>query len=230
VSLLDNILSAFGQGGEPHAAGSVPGFAGGEFGPRGMIFDLPHPAAAQPRSEGPSKFRNTLGAVGDALLVATGEKPMYRERMMQRRLGDAVGNYLGNTDAALAEIFRADPETGLALYKAKHGASEQPSIAKEVDYYRSIGRNDLADQLLEKHAQGAPLISNNGDGTFTIVPQAMIRQPGGTPQGGTQAPSPTIDSQEAYDALPPGAHYRDSQGNEGVKGGPTAAAPSGDFR
>lgn len=54
-----------------------------------------------------------------------------------------------------------------------------PNIQREVEYYRSIGRDDLALQLLERHAEGPPLTARNEDGTFTIIPQSVIR---GQPQ------------------------------------------------
>jgi hypothetical protein len=64
----------------------------------------------------------------------------------------------------------------------------QPNIAREVDYYRSIGRDDLAQQLLTRHAEGGPIVAANGDGTFQIIPRNVAQQgqPQGQPQGGPQ--------------------------------------------
>jgi hypothetical protein len=59
----------------------------------------------------------------------------------------------------------------------------QPNIAKEVDYYRSIGRDDLAQQLLTRHAEGGPIVAANGDGTFQIIPRNVATKPSG-PQPG----------------------------------------------
>lgn len=63
--------------------------------------------------------------------------------------------------------------------------THQPNIQREVAYYRSIGRDDLAQQLLRRHAEGPPMALNNGDGTYTIVPPSQI-QGGG--QGGQPPP------------------------------------------
>jgi hypothetical protein len=52
-----------------------------------------------------------------------------------------------------------------------------PGIQREVDYYRSIGRTDLAQQLLERHAEGPPIVASNGDSTFTVIPRSAINQP-----------------------------------------------------
>lgn len=74
---------------------------------------------------------------------------------------------------------------------APQKAEGQPNIAKEVDYYRSIGRDDLAQQLLQRHAEGGPIVANNGDGTFTIVPRSMVGQPQQqAPQGPIPPPPP----------------------------------------
>jgi hypothetical protein len=73
----------------------------------------------------------------------------------------------------------------------KDEAGPQPSIQREVEYYKSIGRTDLADQLLQRHAEGSPIVANNGDGTFTIVPRGMVGQPqGGAPHEGPLPPPP----------------------------------------
>jgi hypothetical protein len=59
---------------------------------------------------------------------------------------------------------------------------QQPTnIEREVQYYRSIGRDDLAQQLAQRHAQGPPSVASNGDGTFTILPQSVIQGAGGAP-------------------------------------------------
>jgi hypothetical protein len=179
---------------------------------------------------------NFLGRIGDALLVANNASPIYAQKLEQQQtearrqhLGAALANYLGNSNSALAALLKEDPQAGIELYKMTHQQADVPGIAKDVNYYRSIGRNDLADQMLERHAQGAPLIANNGDGTFTIVPQALVHG------GGQAAPSvvsdvPTVSDQATYDAVPPGGHYKDPQGNLRTKGGATASTPSPTFR
>lgn len=52
--------------------------------------------------------------------------------------------------------------------------SEMPGIQREVDYYRSIGKNDLADQLLARHAEGPPLVVDEGSGIKKIYPPGSL--------------------------------------------------------
>ncbi len=67
-------------------------------------------------------------------------------------------------------------------------SGEMPGIAKEVDYYRGIGRDDLAQQLLERHAEGPPMVVDNGDGTKTIYQRGAMG--GSAPQSQGTAPPP----------------------------------------
>ncbi len=63
--------------------------------------------------------------------------------------------------------------TALADTFAPARQEGQPNIAKEVAYYRSIGRDDLAQQLLQNHAN--PMVPiNNGDGTITLARPPMM--------------------------------------------------------
>lgn len=74
-----------------------------------------------------------------------------------------------------------DPQYVQNLVKLADALSPQreggqpPNIQREVDYYRSIGRPELADQLLVRHAEGPPLTVRNEDGTITILPPATTR-------------------------------------------------------
>jgi hypothetical protein len=65
-------------------------------------------------------------------------------------------------------------------------APPQPNIAREVDYYRSIGRDDLAQQLLTNHANPMQAIRNE-DGTITLVRPPVM---GGGPGGAAPPPPP----------------------------------------
>lgn len=77
--------------------------------------------------------------------------------------------------------------------------THQPSIQREVDYYRSIGREDLAQQLLENHAEGAPVLFDvTGDGVPDLVSRAEVRRRTG--QGGGQ-PAPQTQTPEQLTAL-----------------------------
>jgi hypothetical protein len=84
---------------------------------------------------------------------------------------------------------RFSPELRSALMAAggvKDDTPAQPNIAKEVDYYRSIGKPELAEQLLQRHAEGPPMVVENPDGTRTVYPRGTLGQPG--PKGPASAP------------------------------------------
>jgi hypothetical protein len=83
-------------------------------------------------------LRDFLGNLGDALLVANGAKPIYRERQNAKRISQALSSYLGDTDQALAQIFEIDPEAGLALYKLRHPANEVPADIRNYQYYQGL--------------------------------------------------------------------------------------------
>lgn len=89
-----------------------------------------------------SPIRNFLGALGDALLVSQGHQPLYQQRVKQQRLSSALSGYLGDIDPGLGAIMEADPETGFALWKAKHPASEVPAALKEFEYYKGLQGGD----------------------------------------------------------------------------------------
>lgn len=135
-----------------------------------------------PQSQIPHGWKNVLGMIGDALLSANGRQPIYGPRVQQMRqaeqqaqLGQSIANYLGNTDAGLAQIFAADPNAGMALYKMKHPeAAPGTELQKDYEYLKGIDPK-LADQFLHNKAQGGPLIASNGDGTFTVIPRAMAQ-------------------------------------------------------
>jgi len=174
-------------------------------------------APAQPQSHGLfGGLNNVLGRIGDALLIANGAEPIHR----QHAIGQMIGNYLGNADPGLAQVFAADPATGLALYKVTHpdksefdrelqsagidpksaqgqsllmnhlnGATQDPAI-KEYEYAKSNGYGGSFMDYVQ--AKQGPLIANNGDGTFTIVPRNMVGggQPAASPSGEVTATNP----------------------------------------
>ena len=69
-----------------------------------------------------------------------------------------------------------------------------------------------------------PIVPNNGDGTFTLIPRdygGQQAQPSAQPQ--------RVVSKQDYDALPPGTPYIAPDGSRRVKGGQTPQA-SGPFQ
>jgi hypothetical protein len=186
------------------------------------------PQIQQPRHgllSGSGGIRDFLGFLGDALLVSSGHAPIYQTRMRQKKLGSALSQYLGSSDPMLASIFETDPETGLALYKMQHPASEIPQGVKEFQYYNKMQGPERT--AFEKFLQlthptmGAPV---------TLGPTDTIEYPGGSGGGGAPSDVPTVSSaQEAISKYPPGTIVQSPDGRKfKVPGGPTAA-PSGNF-
>jgi hypothetical protein len=83
-------------------------------------------------------------------------------------------------------------QTAQALITAQQRRSPQTgatNIQREVEYYRSIGRNDLAESRLRNHAEGGPVLFDvTGDGVPDAVPRSYFHQPQGQP---TASPPPS---------------------------------------
>lgn len=168
---------------------------------------------------------NVLGRIGDALLMAHGGEPIYANKIRNQQIGQEVSNYLGNTDAALASLFQQDPKSAIELYKMRHTETAAPTeLQRDYEYLKQVNPA-LADQFIHMKTEGGPLIANNGDGTFTVIPRAMAQ--GGAPQAGAM---PHVTDQASYDAVPAGAQYTTPDGHVRVKGGATASTPSPTFR
>jgi hypothetical protein len=102
-------------------------------------------------------------------------------------------------------------------------AAQGPNIQREVDYYRSIGRPELADKLLVNHAEGQPFVVPGEPGTVQVYPRSAL-----TGGAGGDAPR-QVHSEEEFNALPPGTPFIAPDGSHRVKpGGPTQPA-SGTF-
>lgn len=150
---------------------------------------------AQQQARQPSKLRNLLGAIGDAISVGAGGQPLYHMRRQaeadaanKSALGQQIASYLGLDDSGLSSILADDPQAGLALYKLKHPAqANQDASIREYEYAKAQGYGGSYMDFLQ--SKGGPLIANNGDGTFTIVPRGMVTgqnaEPAGAPKPGT---------------------------------------------
>lgn len=116
--------------------------------------------------------RNVLGSVGDGLLVASGNKPMYWPQQAQ-----------ANHEAQVLQR-----EMALAQYKAQH--PDPTSLQRNYEYLQGA-HPDLAEQYLRAEANPMTLMTDPATGAVTF-------QPKGGPA--TQAPvSKTLPSgQTAY--------------------------------
>lgn len=167
---------------------------------------------------------NILGMIGDALLVNSGHAPIYAPRMQQKqeeerrhRLGTMLGNYLGNTDAALAELFAEDPDTALAIYKMKNAQPEVPGIIREAQAY-----NNLPPEQRQQAQEYMRLRFPGMSAPITMGANDTIEMPGAPEQGGD---IPAVSSPEEARQLPPGTQFRMPDGRIGtVPGGPTQPA------
>jgi hypothetical protein len=91
------------------------------------------------------------------------EATYQQARAMAAQMGMDVSQVPPNFDERYVQGV-----VSLADTFAPQKAEGQPNIAKEVEYYRSIGRPDLAEQRLLNHAN--PQIGvQNPDGTYTLM-------------------------------------------------------------
>lgn len=90
----------------------------------------PQPQAQGRPAGSPSKFRNFLGALGDALLVAHGEQPLYQQRVKDQETQSALRNYLTDPNGAIAALMKIDPKTGINLLAANAKAKQEADLAK----------------------------------------------------------------------------------------------------
>jgi hypothetical protein len=183
--------------------------------------NTPSAAPAMPQAHQPSKLRNFLGALGDALMVGAGGKPLYHERMLQQHQQSALQGFLTNPDQAIAQLMQVDAPSAIDLYKAVHPASETPLELKLLQYLKEHPEDaaSLHQVNVDLHpGLGAP---------FTMPEQgATIEQPGASAV-------PQVNDQAGYDALAPGAAYHapgDPVGKVRYKQGGATAGPSRTFR
>jgi hypothetical protein len=143
---------------------------------------------------GPSKFRNFLGALGDALMVGGGGQPLYRQRMEEQRQQSALQGFLTNPDQAIAQLMQVDAPTGIALYRAVHPPSETPIGIKEYEYAKGNGyKGGYEDFVKLTH----PALMS----PVTLGANDTIEQP-------SDGALPHVTDQSSYDAVPPALNTR----------------------
>lgn len=69
------------------------------------IFEVGHPV------------RNTIGMIGDALLVQSGNAPVFRGRLERQRLIDALGGFRKDPMGAIDRLSTTDPTTAIQLFR-----------------------------------------------------------------------------------------------------------------
>lgn len=102
----------------PNGLSGVAGFANAmpTTPPPSPVTDPAQMAApAQPQSSSPYHgFGGTLGKIGDAMLAASGQAPLYGPRKQQEQLGNALAGFFGES-SPLAPIARIAPGAALTL-------------------------------------------------------------------------------------------------------------------
>lgn len=94
------------------------------------------------------------------------------------------------------------------------------TLQRNYEYLRQTNPA-LAEQYLRNQAEGPPMLGNNGDGTFTIIPRAMIN--GGSPAPAAGPQPGTVEDGYRFRGGDPG----DPNNWEPVaEGGSGSAAPS----
>lgn len=109
--------------------------------------------------------------------------PYEQRRAMLQRMAPTLQQY-GITPAQLEAFDPTDEQ--LDAYVALSGQRDAAptDLQRNVEYYRSIGRNDLADQYLTNRADPLVNMDINSDGIPDIAPRSAImgRIQGGQPQ------------------------------------------------
>jgi hypothetical protein len=171
VSIIDALLGTQAVTGAAQNALGFPMPAPGT----GAQFNLPvtqQQMGVQPQ-QGPSKFRNFLGALGDALMVGHGGQPLYHQRMQQQQTQGALQGFLQDPDAAIAALMQVDAPKAVELYTQLHQRAAPTELQRDYEYLKGVDPS-LAEQFIHNKTEGAPLIANNGDGTLTIIPRNMV--------------------------------------------------------
>lgn len=186
--------------------------------------------APQQQERGPHGLGHILGLIGATIASARGRPAPYFEQLMQmkqeqkqQQANQAFANYLGDPELAALITGGADPGTAMRAYGIKHPqekSADTPSAVREYEFYSQLPPDKQAIYRRFRQISRPQLIGSPAAGYSVYDPEGE-----GEPEG----EAPTVNSQEEYDALPPGAHYRDSQGNAGVKRGGQTASPSGVF-
>lgn len=154
-----------------------------------------------------SSERSTEGLGRIASVVR--RAPYAERRAMLQRMAPALSQY-GITPAQLETFDPTDEQ--LDAYVALSGQRDAAptDLQRNVEYYRSIGRDDLADQYLTNRADPLVNMDINSDGIPDIAPRSAIT---GRIQGGGAGQSiPTVNTPEEARRLPPGTQFRTPSG------------------
>lgn len=158
-------------------------------------------------------YRDTISKGAEMLqrLTSQGVPKQQAAQMVRQTL---IANRFPGADQIPEQMDDQYIDGVIALAKPDSGG---PTSFQE--YQRAQSDPNFA-KFLE--GRRGPLIANNGDGTFTIIPRPTISGGGGG--------LPRVTDAAGYNAIPPGAQYMDPEGNVRTKGGQSGAGSAGEFR
>lgn len=138
------------------------------------------PTPTMPTYEKPSGFRSFLGNLGDALLVGSGNAPMFKPGEQRKQLGAELAAYLGSDNPELANIFARNPEAGMKLYNAMREDKRFDRTAGQDDRRIGIAEGQLGlgyDELAERARsnQAGEKITQRGQDTQVKLQQMRMR-------------------------------------------------------
>jgi hypothetical protein len=234
---MPGVISGYGGGtfnvdGTPVTMDMIPTTAGGRYGD-------PMPQQSQGRpglgtrllGEG---WEGKVAALGGALMGDPNALPQYmigQEKLRQNAAEMAAKQQQAAARLAAAMRLGISEDQALALgdniggvVAAQMKPETPPAIQQNADYIRRTQGDAAADEYIRNFGrpQQTPVMMEIGGRPVFGTPeqiQSLLQSGafGGQQQGGGNVP--TVRGQSDYDALPPGAQYRDPQGNLRTKGG-----------
>lgn len=183
-------------------------------------------AQQQQQQEQITRAAQTLGPIYQEMA----RLPYEQRRPYLQRIAPRL-TARGIPESIIADYDPTDDNLQADIALSRERTQQQPTnIQREVEYYRSIGRPDMADQLLQRHAEGPPVVFDvTGDGAPDLVPRSYFNNapaPSAAP-----AEVPVVNTPEEARNLPPGTEFQTPDGRRmRVPGAPQAqggASPSG---
>jgi hypothetical protein len=196
----------------------VPDFMPG-FSPPMPPMDIP---GAAPKKGGFFKkggfLRNMVGFMGDGLAGS----PVYAQSMLEKKKTEREEQRHEQRRREELEDFMEKERFKLANKEA-----DIPAIAEEERYWRRIGRDDIADDIIAKHRMTT--VSEADPVTGEVRYRAVRPSELFTPPSATGNIVPRINSKEELARLPAGSEYIAPDGSRRRKGGASPSTGSAGF-
>lgn len=179
----------------------------------------PTAPAEQERWINGGKFRGrdaiglALGAIGDAFAQRSGGQAVVAPMLLKGFSDQREAKQAAQAAMAKHEQDRAD-----FLWEQQHKAPAPNDTERDLELIRQRYGQAAADQWMQNRIDPIVNIPLPGGATY-MGPRSQM--PGALGGGQQSAPSamPTVTDEQSYNALPPGASYRDPSGHIRTKGG-----------